>query len=345
MGKVTLNLMKTAFEAAREVVEEWKAKNPSEFLWRVGCGTDDSILISIDLVLEKIRQLKIPNNTAARASKFACPDANLKPSHAQQKLRKDWNRFYGWLEKRGYARRSYANSRRFSKRVGDDIRHRLGRLTGWRRKRSFKLAMMLLGLNARTVKGNGSRWDCTTRMFQLVAQARRLAGIGKISYSGWRRRKLETISNKDVYDGYHLRREVILLMAVGHYKERRTARMLMRWKTPLLSAGGVWKPEHESNLAVGDIFFYPDYGPGHFGTLLWRSAQFMVVVEGYWRGLPTVIHLYKKRADYSDRCMARKLSGLRGFDALLTDGGRRHARNVIVGSLTDKGRIRVGEHK
>lgn len=355
MCKVRLNIMKTACEAVRETVKEWKAKNPStpvprlnalpEFQWLKGCGMGNSILASMNVGLEKIQQLKIPNNTAKRASKFVCPDAHVKPSRAQQQLQKDWNRFYGWLEKKGYARRIYENSKRFSKPVGDDIRHQLGRLTGWQRKRSFKLAMMLLGLNARTVKGNSSFWDCTTRMLQLVAQARRLARINKISYTGWRRRKLVTIADKDVYNDYHVRTEVILLMAVGHYKERRTARMLMDWKTPLLPAGDVWKPEHKRKLAVGDIFFYPDYGPGHFGTLLWRSAQFMVVVEGYWRRQPTYIHLYKKRADYPDRCMAQKLAGLRGFDALLTNKGRQSARHVSVGSITDKGPIHVGTHK
>jgi hypothetical protein len=221
--------------------------------------------------------------------------------------------------------------------------------------RAFRLAIMLLGLRARTVRGNGSGWDCTTRMLQLTAQARKLAGIGRISYSGYRRGRIQTISGRSVYQGYHVSRQVITLMAVAHYKERRLARRNMVWRSPLLGTGEIWKARYyghlrgrlRGHLRVGDILWYPHFGPGHFGIVLYRSRDFFVVVEGYWRGQPTVIHIYKRNDRVADHCIRRELARLRGFSALSTGHGASAtwAKNVFSGLIDDKGALRVGRHR
>ncbi len=211
----------------------------------------------------------------------------------------------------------------------------------------MRLAIAFLGLRARTVRGAGSRWDCTTRILQLAAQARKLAGIGRISYSGYRRGRVRTISGAAVYRGYHLTRKVITLMAVAHYKERRLGRRNMAWRSPLLEPGALWKPLRYKRLRVGDILWYPEFGPGHFGTVLYISRDFFVAVEGYWKGQPTVMHIYKRSGRVSDACVRAELGGLRGFRTLFTGKGAAAtwSKNVFSGSLDEKGRLRVGRHR
>jgi len=270
---------------------------------------------------------------------------------ARDGLTKRWNGFYRWLQKRGYHRRSYGNTRQFTTRVGDAIVARLRKRNRGHRMRAFRLAIMLLGLRARTVRGTGSRWDCTTRMLQLTAQARKLASMGRISYTGYRDGRIRTVSGRQVYRGYHVSRQVITLMAVAHYKDRRLARRNMAWRTPLLGPGEIWKRRHyespRGRLRVGDILWYPTFGPGHFGTVLHRGRDFFVTVEGYWRGQPTVIHIYKRHDRIADRCVRRDLARLRGFSALFTGHGAAAtwAKNVYSGLIDDKGPLRVGRHR
>jgi len=276
---------------------------------------------------------------------------------AAGRLSGQWNRFHRWLAGRGYHRRSYANSRQFTTRVGDAIAARLRRNHRSHRVRAARLAIMLLGLRARTVRGNGSTWDCTTRMLQLAAQARKLASMRGISYTGYRRGRLQTISGPRAYRGYHVSRQIVTLMAVAHYKEPRLARRNMAWRTPLLGAGEIWKKRHYARLRVGDILWYPTYGPGHFGTVLYRSQNFFVVVEGYWRGQSTVIHIYKRHDRITDRCIRRELARLRGFSDLSTTTTTTTtttaatatttpwAKNVLSGLIDDKGPLRIGRHR
>lgn len=287
----------------------------------------------------RLRPPSVPPKRRAKAS--PCRAA------PRPRLAKPWNAFFGWLRSKGYHRRSYANSRQFTRRVGDDIRHRLRLQTRGKRQRAFRLAVRLLGLQARTVRSPGSKWDCTTRMLQLTAQARKLAGIGRISYTGYRRGRIVTVSGPAVFRGYHLSRAAITLMAVAHYRERKLSGRNMAWRSPLLAEGALWKSRHSKRLRVGDILWYPEFGPGHFGTVLHRSRDFLVVVEGYWRGQPTVMHIYKRSEAVTDSCVRSELARMGGFRELSTGKGSaaRWATNVTSGLIDDKGRLRVGRHR
>jgi hypothetical protein len=185
-------------------------------------------------------------------------------------------------------------------------------------------------------------------MFQVSAQARRLAGIPGISYTGWstHTRRIETLEGPAVFDGEHVSDAVLSLMAVGHYQDPRLGERNLAWKSAWLAPGAVLQPASYDRLATGDILFYPDYGPGHFGIVLLRERQFLLVVEGYWKGQATVLHLYP-RSDAPERCMAASLRRLRGFAELSSelDGRVTWARNVVPAAIRDKGRLRVAAHR
>ena len=78
-----------------------------------------------------------------------------------------------------------------------------------------------------------------------------------------------------------------------------------------------------------------------------RDREVKRALEGYWKGQPTVIHVYKRAAALPDRCVARELARWRGFDRLLPLRGGRAvpAKNVLVGTLMEKGALRVGTHR
>jgi hypothetical protein len=63
-------------------------------------------------------------------------------------------------------------------------------------------------------------------------------------------------------------------------------------------------------LQVGDVLFYPEFGPGHFGVVLHWDPRFLLVVEGYWKGQPTAIHVLSPRTDHDGSMRGRGAAGL-----------------------------------
>lgn len=278
-----------------------------------------------------------------------CPRDTPLPGDTGESFGAALNALHDWQEKEGLREIDFASGREFTATRAGRVRRYLQTATGGDRRRAERLAVVMLGIAARTRDPGGSRWDFTTRMFQVSAQARRLAGSRGISYTGWdaREKRVRTVSGAEVYAGESVSGAVLLLMDVAHYQSPRTADRNMTWKTPMIDAGEVLKPEHYDKLELGDVFFYPDIARGHFGMVLFRHRRFLVVLEGYWKGQPTVIHLFPRAAGLPPVCMARALAPWRGFDALGTVQGDTvtWARNVLPADLRVRGRLRVGEHR
>lgn len=278
-----------------------------------------------------------------------CPQDTPLPGDTGESFGAALNALHDWQKMEGLLEIDFASAREFTATRAGRVRRYLQTATGGDRRRAERLAVVMLGLAARTRDPGGARWDCITRMFQVSAQARRLAGSRGISYTGWdaREKRVRTVSGAEVYSGESVSGAVLLLMDVAHYQNPRTADRNMTWKTPMIDAGEVQKPEHYDKLEPGDVFFYPDIARGHFGMVLFRHRRFLVVLEGYWKGQPTVIHLFPRAAGLPPVCMARALAPWRGFDVLGTVQGDTvtWARNVLPADLAVRGRLRVGEHR
>jgi len=333
------------------------------WLWTVACTSDpeprtatrtDSAISGIPILPVKktpVASVVLPVEAVQKAPPVLCATEPALPGDTAESLGPALNALHAWQKEQHLLELDFASGRAFRQAQADGVRKYLKTATGGDRKRAERLAFIMLGLAARTRDEGGSRWDCTTRMFQVSAQARRLAGSRGISYTGWNShtKQVETVSGEASYAGETVSSAVLLLMDVGHYHNPKLANRNMEWKTEMLAAGDVLKPAYYDRIAPGEVFFYPDIARGHFGLVLFVHRKFLVMVEGFFKGLPTVIHLFPRTADVPGICIARELAKWRGFDELGVISGDGDAvswaRNVSLMALVNNGRLRVGEHR